>query len=133
MAGDRFIMILYASFALVALSLAAIGIYGVMSFTVAQREHEIGLRMALGASRNNVVGLILKEGMVLAFLGLGLGLAGSYFIGQAMHHTLYGVGMVDPVAIGLVAMVLFGAAVLASCIPALRAASIQPMLALRGE
>ena len=133
LAGDRFTMLLYGSFAVVALSLAAIGIYGVMAFTVAQREHEIGLRMALGASRSNVVGLILKEGMWLALVGLGLGLIGAYFVGKGMHSTLYGVGSLDSVAIAAVAVVLFGAAVLASWIPARRAASIQPMHALRGE
>jgi len=133
LAGDRFTMLLYGCFALVALSLAAVGIYGVMAFTVAQREREIGLRMALGASRSNVVGLILKEGMALAFLGLGLGLIGAYFVGQAMQGGLYGVGKLDSLAIGTVAFVLFGAAVLASWIPARRAASIEPMHALRGE
>ena len=90
LAGDRFTMLLYASFALVALSLAAVGIYGVMAFTVAQREHEIGLRMALGASRGKVVGMILKEGMALALFGLGLGLVGAYFVGRALESELYG-------------------------------------------
>ena len=131
--GDRFTMILYGSFAVVALSLAAVGIYGVMAFTVAQREHEIGLRMALGASRGNVMNMILREGMTLAFLGLGLGLIGAYFVGQAMQSGLYGVGKVDSTAIGVVALVLFSSAVLASWIPARRAASVQPMQALRGE
>ena len=94
LAGDRFTMTLYAAFAIVALLLAAVGIYGVMAFTVAQREHEIGLRMALGASRGNVVSLVLKEALVLALVGLGLGLVGAYFVGRAMHSTLYGVGSV---------------------------------------
>jgi putative ABC transport system permease protein len=133
LAGDRFTMVLYGSFACVALVLAAVGIYGVMAFTVAQREHEIGLRMALGASRGNVVGLILREGTVLALIGLGLGLIGAYFVGRAMHSTLYGVGSIDLTAVGLVAAVLFSAALLASWIPARRAASVEPMLALRGE
>jgi len=133
LAGDRFTMLLYGSFAAVALALAAIGIYGVMAFTVAQREHEIGLRMALGASRGNVVGLILREGTLLAMSGLGLGLIGAYFVGKAMHSTLYGVGSIDFTAVGLVAGVLFSAALLASWIPARRAASVEPMLALRGE
>jgi predicted permease len=133
LSDDRFTMILYGAFALVALSLAAVGIYGVMAFTVAQREHEIGLRMALGASRGNVVNMILREGMTLAFLGLGLGLIGAYFVGQAMQSGLYGVGKVDSTAIGVVALVLFSSAVLASWIPARRAASVQPMQALRGE
>ena len=133
LAGDRFTMLLYGSFAAVALALAAVGIYGVMAFTVAQREHEIGLRMALGASRGNVVGLILREGTLLAMIGLGLGLIGAYFVGKAMHSTLYGVGSIDVTAVGFVAGVLFSAALLASWIPARRAASVEPMLALRGE
>jgi predicted permease len=133
LAGDRFTMLLYASFALVALSLAAVGIYGVMAFTVAQREHEIGLRMALGASRRNVVGMILREGMALALIGLGLGMIGAYFVGQTLQSSLYGVGKLDSAAIGAVAFVLFAAAMLASWIPARRAASVQPMQALRSE
>jgi len=133
LAGDRFTMLLYASFALVALSLAAVGIYGVMAFTVAQREHEIGLRMALGASRGKVVGMILKEGMALALFGLGLGLVGAYFVGRALESELYGVGKLDISAIVAVASVLFAAAMLASWIPARRAASVEPMLALRAD
>jgi putative ABC transport system permease protein len=133
LAGDRFTMLLYASFAVVALSLAAIGIYGVMAFTVAQREHEIGLRMALGASRGKVVGMILKEGMTLALFGLGLGLVGAYFVGRALESGLYGVGKLDASAIVAVASVLLAAAMLASWIPARRAASVEPMQALRSE
>jgi predicted permease len=133
LAGDRFTMILYFSFAVVALLLAAVGIYGVMAFTVAQREHEIGLRMALGASRGNVVSLVLKEAMLLALLGLGLGLVGAYLVGRAMHNTLYGVAAMDSGAVAAVAFVLLAAAMVASWLPARRAASIEPMQALRIE
>ena len=133
LAGDRFTMTLYAAFAVVALLLAAVGIYGVMAFTVAQREHEIGLRMALGASRGNVVNLVLKEALVLALLGLGLGLVGAYFVGRAMRSTLYGVGSLDFAAIAAVALVLLSASLLASWLPARRAASVEPMKALRIE
>jgi len=133
LAGDRFTMSLYAAFAIVALLLAAVGIYGVMAFTVAQREHEIGLRMALGASRGNVVNLVLKEALVLALLGLGLGLIGAYFVGRAMQSTLYGVGALDLAAIGVVAFVLLCASLLASWLPAHRAAAVEPMKALRSE
>ena len=104
-----------------------------MAFTVSQRGHEIGLRMALGASRGNVVRLILREGMSLALAGLGLGLVGAYFVGRAMQSSLYGVGTLDATAIVAVAMVLFSAALLASWLPAQRAASIQPMQALREQ
>ena len=133
MAGDRFTMFLFVSFAAVALSLAAVGIYGVMAFTVSQREHEIGLRMALGASRGNVVNLILREGVVLAACGLGLGLIGAFYVGRALQSGLYGVGKIDSAAIAVVALVLFLAATLASWIPARRAASVEPMQALRSE
>ena len=133
LAGDRFTMVLYFSFAVVALLLAAVGIYGVMAFTVAQREHEIGLRMALGASRGRVVNLVLKEALVLAFFGLGLGLVGAYLVGRAMHNTLYGVAAMDFGAIAVVALVLVGAAVVASWFPARRAATVEPMKALRIE
>ena len=133
MSGDRFTMFLFGSFAVVALLLAAVGIYGVMAYTVSQREHEIGLRMALGASRGRVVSLILNEGIALAFIGLGLGAIGAYFVGHAMQSELYGIGSIDFTAISTVAGVLFVAALLASWIPARRAASINPLEALRGE
>jgi putative ABC transport system permease protein len=133
LSDDRFTMTLYFCFAVVALLLAGVGIYGVMAFTVAQRVHEIGLRMALGASRGNVVRLILKEAMVLAFLGLGIGLVGAFFVGRAMHSTLYGVGTLDYGAIAGVALVLLSASLVASWIPARRAASVEPMKALRAD
>ena len=133
LSGDRFTMVLYFSFAVLALVLAAVGIYGVMAFTVAQREHEIGLRMALGASRNHVLSLVLKEALVLAFFGLGIGLIGAYFVGRGMHSTLYGIGSIDFTAVSVVAFVLIVAALVASWLPARRAASVEPMQALRGE
>jgi len=131
--GDRFIMTLLGAFAAIALLLAAVGIYGVMAFTVAQREHEIGLRMALGASRGNVVNLVLREALVLAVFGLGLGLVGAYFIGSAMHSALYGVGSLDFGAIAVVSLVLLAASMFASWLPARRASSVEPMRALRTE
>jgi ABC-type antimicrobial peptide transport system permease subunit len=131
--SDRFIMTLMGTFALIALLLAAVGIYGVMAFTVAQREHEIGLRMALGASRGNVVNLILKEALILAGIGLGIGLIGAFFIGRALHSAVYGVGSVDYGAIACVSLVLLGASMFASWLPARRAATIEPMQALRTE
>ena len=133
LANDRFIMTLFAAFAVVALLLAAVGIYGVMAFTVAQREHEIGLRMALGASRGRVVNLVLKEAFILALMGLGIGLVGAYFVGRAMQSTLYGVGKLDFTALAAVAFVLLCASLLASWLPARRAAAVEPMKALRME
>jgi putative ABC transport system permease protein len=131
--GDRFIMTLLGTFAFIALLLAAVGIYGVIAFTVAQREHEIGLRMALGASRGNVVSLVLKEALILAFIGLGIGLVGAFFIGRTLHSALYGVGSIDYGAIAVVALVLLSASLLASWIPARRAAGVEPMKALRAD
>jgi putative ABC transport system permease protein len=131
--NDRFIMTLMGTFAFIALLLAAVGIYGVISFTVAQREHEIGLRMALGASRANVVNLILREALILAAIGLGIGLVGAFFIGRALHSALYGVGTVDYGAIAGVSFILLGASMFASWLPARRAASVEPMQALRTE
>jgi len=131
--GDRFTTALYVNFASVALVLAAIGIYGVMAFAVAQRTHEIGLRMALGASQDHVLGLILKEGIILAAIGLGLGLVGACFVGRAMRGLLYGVGTIDVAAFSAVAVTLFAAAVLACYMPASRASKVDPMVALRYE
>jgi putative ABC transport system permease protein len=115
----------------VALLLSAIGIYGVMAFVVAQRRHEIGLRIAFGASQDRVLSLVLKEGLMLAAGGLGLGLIGAYFVGRALNGLLYGVGSIDSIALGAVAATLFAAAFLACYIPARRAAMVDPMVALR--
>ncbi len=131
--GDRFLALLYGTFAAVALLLAAVGIYGVMAFSVAQRTHEIGLRMALGAAREQVLALVLKEGLALAMVGLGIGLIGASLVGRAMRGMLYGVGSFDVSAFGSVATVLLGAALLACFIPARRAAKVDPMVALRYE
>jgi putative ABC transport system permease protein len=133
LASDQFQTILYVTFAAFALLLAAVGIYGVMAFAVAQRTHEIGLRMALGAARQTVVALILKEGMLLALTGSALGLAGALFVGRAMKSMLYGVGAIDLTAFGAVAIVLLAAALAACLIPARRAAKVDPMVALRYE
>jgi putative ABC transport system permease protein len=133
LASDRFSSLLFGGFAGVALLLAAIGIYGVMSFTVAQRTHEIGLRMALGAGPNQVLRLVLKEGMLLAFGGLALGLAGTYFVGRVMKTLLYQVNTMDPAAISAVTVVLLLSALCACYIPARRATQVDPMVALRDE
>ncbi len=131
--GDRFVTLLFAGFAGVALVLAAIGIYGVMSFAVAQRTQEIGLRMAVGAGSRQVLLLVLKEGMLLALSGLLLGLGGTYFVGHAMRSVLYQVSAIDFASVGAVAVVLLVAAILACYLPARRATRIDPMAALRCE
>ena len=133
LSGDRFSLLLYASFAAIALSLAAVGIFGVMAFSVGERSHEIGLRMALGATREGVVRMILREGIVLALSGLALGLVGAYFVGRAMHTTLYGVGTIDITAFSAVGVVLLLSALVACYFPARRAAAVDPMRTLRIE
>jgi putative ABC transport system permease protein len=130
---DRYTMILFACFAGVALLLAAVGIYGLMAYAVSQRTQEIGLRLALGASRLRVIWLILREASLLATIGLGVGLMGSVLVGRMMRSTLYGVGAMDFSVIVSVAVVLFGTALFASYLPARRAAAIDPMQALRTD
>jgi putative ABC transport system permease protein len=131
--SDRFQMVLFGAFAAVALLLAAVGIYGVMSFAVAQRTHEIGVRMALGARRSEVVMLMVRGGMGMALIGILVGLAGAYGLGRLMHTTLYGVEAADFGSLAAVAALLFVAAMLACWLPARRSASIDPVQALRNE
>ncbi|MGD0300808.1 MAG: FtsX-like permease family protein [Bryobacteraceae bacterium] len=133
LASDRFTMILFASFAAIALLLSALGIYGVMAFSIAQRSHEIALRMALGATRGRVLALVLREGAVLASVGLGLGLIGAYFVGRTMQSALFGVGAMDFSAIAMVGLVLLVTALAACYLPGRRAAALEPMQALRRE
>jgi putative ABC transport system permease protein len=133
MVGDRFTLMLQVGFAVLALALAAVGIYGVIAFSVSQRTQEIGIRMALGAGRDRVLRMILVEGAALAFIGSVLGLVGAYFVGRAMHSMLFGVGTFDSTAFGAVSALLLLTAVSASYLPARRAASIEPMKALRTE
>jgi putative ABC transport system permease protein len=130
---DKYTMVLFACFAVVALLLAAVGIYGLMAFAVSQRTNEIGLRLALGASRLHVIWLILKEASLLAAVGLGIGLAGSVLVGRTMRTTLYGVGSMDFSVIVSVGVILFVTALFASYLPARRAARIDPMKALRTD
>jgi putative ABC transport system permease protein len=130
-ASDRFRTALFASFGAVGLLLAALGIYGMMSFVVAQRTHEIGLRMALGAERRQVVVQVLKEGMLAALVGVAIGFVGAYFVGRAMRGMWFGVGAVDPIAFSAVAAVLLASAFVACVVPARRAASVDPLIALR--
>jgi putative ABC transport system permease protein len=132
-AGDRFSTVLIASFAAVALLLAILGIYGVMAFLVAQRTHEIGLRIALGAGRFDVLRIVIAEGLRLAAIGLVLGLGGAYLVGRGMQSLLYGVNALDLTAFGVVAAILMASALLACCIPARRAAWVDPVIALRED
>jgi putative ABC transport system permease protein len=133
LSSDRFAMVLFGGFAAVALLLAALGIYGVMAYNVAQRSHEIGLRMALGAQRYQVVLLMVGGGMKLALAGAALGLGGVWALGRLMHSTLYSVGTVDYGSSALVTGLLLAVAVAACWVPARRSARIEPVTALREE
>jgi len=132
-AGRRFQMSLLAVFAVIALGLAAVGIYGLMSYAVSQRTHEIGIRMALGAKRRDVLHLVVGQGMILALIGVALGAVGALLLTRFLSGMLYGVGFNDPGTLLSVAALLIGVAALASLIPASRAARIDPMVALRHE
>jgi putative ABC transport system permease protein len=131
--SDRFEMILFGGFAAVALLLATIGIYGVMSFAVTQRTHEIGVRMALGARRSDVIRLIMGSGLRMALAGLGVGLVGAIALGRLMHSTLYGVQIADVSSLATVALLFLAVALLACWVPARRSATVDPMQALRNE
>ena len=129
----RLTMILLGVFALAALALAAVGIYGVMSYSVASRTHEIGIRMALGAEFWDVLRLVVRQGMTLALLGLGVGLAGAFALTRFLSSLLYDVRPTDAATMAAVSLVLVCAALAASYIPARRAAKVDPMVALRYE
>ena len=133
LAIDRFSVVLFASFGALGLLLAAVGIYGVMTFGVAQRTHEFGVRIALGAQRSRVLGLVLKEGTALALIGGVIGLVGAYLVRRAMQITLYGVPEVDVRAFGAMFLLLLFSAWVACLLPAWRASRVEPLEALRHE
>jgi putative ABC transport system permease protein len=132
-AEPRFNSILLGTFAFVALLMAAIGIYGVLAYSVSQRTREIGVRMALGAQRGDVLRLIVIEGMRVAFIGLGIGLAGGLALGRFLSSLLFGVTARDPMTFGAVAAALSAVALAACIVPARRASRVEPMEALRYE
>ena len=132
-AQPRFYLLLLGIFAGVALKLAAAGIYGVMSYSVARRTHEIGVRMALGAKGSDVLKLVTGQGTILALGGAAAGLAGALPLAHLMSSLLYGVRPADPLTFAVVSALLIAVAVLASYIPARRAAKVDPMVALRYE
>jgi putative ABC transport system permease protein len=132
-AEPRFSMLLVSGFAFLALALAAIGIYGVIAYSVAQRTHEIGLRMALGAGRSNVMSMVVREGLLTALLGVVAGLGGAALATRLMTNLLVGITPRDPIAFGAGAMLLLMVALAASYLPARRATHVDPVIALRAE
>ena len=133
LAYPRFRAVALGVFAGLALLLAAIGLYGILAQSVLQRTREIGIRMALGARKSDVTGLVVKQGLVLVFIGLCAGLASAIGLARYLSSLLFGVKPTDPVALGAVALVLIVAALLATYIPARRASRVDPMVALRYE
>jgi len=126
-------MAVLAGFAGAALLLAAIGLYGVMAFAVTQRTREIGVRIALGAQRRDVLRMVMRRGLLLTGAGLVIGLAAALALGRFVGSLLYGVTPADPLTLVTVALVLTGVASVAAYLPARRAARVQPMVALRAE
>jgi putative ABC transport system permease protein len=129
----RFTMRLVGAFAALALVLAVVGLYGVMSYAVQQRTQEVGIRVALGAQRSAVVALVMRRGMTLVFAALVLGIGAALVLGRAMQGVLYGVKATDPATFVVVSLVLAVVAGAAAYVPARRAARIDPAVALRHE
>jgi predicted permease len=124
---------MFGVFGAVALVLAVVGVYSVVSYSVAQRTREIGIRVALGAGRGQIRAMVLRQGMRAMAMGIGIGLAGAVAVTRVMGALLYGVSPTDPATFGLVTLVLAGTALVACLMPALRATKVEPLVALRYE
>jgi putative ABC transport system permease protein len=132
-APERFILALVGSFAAIALVLATVGIYGLLSYSVALRTPEIGVRMALGAQASDVRKLVMRQGLSLALAGVAIGLAGAFALTRVMRTLLFQVSPTDPLSFALIAVLLALVALMACWIPARRATKVDPMVALRSE
>jgi ABC-type antimicrobial peptide transport system permease subunit len=130
-ARQRFSMLLLGLFAGLALLLAAVGIYGVMSYSVAQRTREIGIRMALGAQKSAILGMTMRQGVQLVAVGIAIGIAGALVLTRLMASLLFGVSATDPGTFAAITVILAGVALLASYIPAMRSMKVDPVIALR--
>jgi putative ABC transport system permease protein len=126
-------MLLLGIFAGIALVLASVGIYGVMNYSVNQRKHEIGIRMAIGAQRSDIMKMIVGQGMLLAAAGVVIGLVAAFFLGRIVEMLLFGVSGRDPMTFIGLPFVLILVSLLASYVPARRATRVDPMIALRAE
>jgi predicted permease len=126
-------MVLLGVFSAIAVVLASIGIYGVMSYSVTQRTRELGVRMALGAARHRVLGLVVRQGMALVAVGVVIGLLAAFALTRFLSSQLFGIAATDPMTFGLVSALLIGIALLATLVPALRATRVDPVVALRDE
>jgi putative ABC transport system permease protein len=133
MANRRFSLELLGVFATAALLLAAIGIYGVMAYSFSQRTHEVGVRVALGAQRLDILRMAVGEGMLVVAIGLVVGIAGAVAVTRVFRSTLFGVDATDPITLAVVAGILASVALLACYIPARRATRVDPLVALRVE
>ena len=133
LARSRFLILLLGIFSALAMVLAAVGIYGLMAHFVTRRHREIGIRVALGAQKIDVLKLVVMEGMGLAVIGVALGLAASFVLTRIIANLLFGIGPTDLATLAAVSLLLTGVAFFACWIPALRASRVDPMVALRGE
>jgi len=131
--GLRAIAVLMAIFAGIALLLAAVGVYGVVSATVTERTHELGVRVALGASQRAVTGLVLARSLLITAAGVGVGLAAAFALARVLRNLVYGVAATDPLVFTAIPIVLAVVALLAAYLPARRAARVDPLVALRYE
>ena len=132
-ARQRFSMLLLGLFAVLAVLLASVGIYGVMSYSVAQRTREIGIRIALGARRADVLQMTVKQGLKLVVAGMMLGLLAAFLLTRVMASLLFGISATDPITFVGISLVLLAVAILASYVPALRATKVDPIVALRAQ
>ncbi len=130
---QRFLSQLLVAFGLVALALAAVGTYGILSYMVTERQREIGVRMALGAGRGQVAQLVMRQGVVMAAIGIAIGLAGALALSRVTASLLFGVSPVDPITFVAVALVIVAVAAVASLIPTRRATRVDPLVAMRAE